>query len=248
MPVAAVKQIRCKTRLAFVAAGWPFCTRQPAASATGLGSGAAAQCGMTKLRAAHLQALTIVTQPPNVRHRRACPDEPDLLTCLPAPRRGRRDRPGDDDARGVLAAEVWGQLPFGSADEATVPDLGRRNPLKSLSPKIFRPKSIHIHFTSRIIPELFAKGHGVMIRVIVAKAGALAAGGRIPAVGDEPCEQRRQMSDRCCPYGARKDIVSARTSDRVCGDVAYLLKSQTGPHTLFPRNLTMARRGERAWR
>jgi hypothetical protein len=73
-----------------------------------------------------------------------------------------------------------------------------------------------------------------MIRVIVAKAGALAVGGRIPAVGDEPCEQRRQMSDRCCPYGARKDIVSANPPDRVCGDAIRLLKSEAGPHTLFP--------------
>jgi hypothetical protein len=37
-----------------------------------------------------------------------------------------------------------------------------------------------------------------------------------------------------CDYGARKGIVSARTPSGVCGDAAYLIQSEAGPHTLFP--------------
>ena len=53
--------------------------------------------------------------------------------------------------------------------------------LKSLNPKLFSARFIHTAKTTGIIPMLFAKGHGVMIRVNVAKAGAV-----VVSLGNSP--------------------------------------------------------------
>ncbi len=118
---------------------------------------------------------------------------------------------------------------------STVATISFANPLKFLNAYQFFARLIHLSKTSRIIHVLFAKGHGVMIRVVVAKAGALAVGGRIPTVGDEPCEQRRQMLERCLRLRRAQRHCQRKNTGQGVWRCHMLIYSQRQDHTpCFP--------------
>jgi hypothetical protein len=79
-----------------------------------------------------------------------------------------------------------------------------------------------IHAISKlaIIVQRFAKGHGVMIRVNVAKAGAvLVSFGN--SLGDEPLSMGASGFVRLAYWQKRDMDRGARTPGRVCGDATY---------------------------